>query len=95
MLEVVQHEQQRFLAQIVAQRLLRIGHAQPAQLEGVGDGGDHAVSGIQRREVHEPNSVRMAIGALGGGGKRQAGLADAARAGQCQQPAGRVVEQCC
>jgi hypothetical protein len=37
--------------------------------------------------------VRVAIGALGGAGQRQTGLANAARPTQCEQPAGRVVQQ--
>jgi hypothetical protein len=37
--------------------------------------------------------VQVAARSLGGDCQRQAGFADAARAGQRQQPAGRVVEQ--
>lgn len=90
----VEDEQQLFVGEPFAQGV--DGHAQGVVREpdGVGHGRDERPVALERGEIRPPDSVAMDGCGLPGGADRESGLADAAGADECGQPAGtkRVFE---
>ncbi|MGD0246170.1 MAG: hypothetical protein ABSB59_38380 [Streptosporangiaceae bacterium] len=93
MLEVVQHQQHPAIAQRQRQQAGQRGRVPFVHPQLPGDGVEHQVRIAQRRQVDEHRPVgevaRHPFGHLDG----QPGLADAARAGEDQQPGAVAADQ--
>ena len=85
LLEVVQHQQGALVAQERRQPPVERLVAGLAHAEGLGDGGGDQVGVGDRGEGDEPDAVRERVGNRRGDLEGEAGLADAAGAGQRQQ----------
>ena len=96
MLEVVEHEQRRALAEVVEQLLLRREAAVRAvdgELDRLGDGRREEVRRGDGGERDEVDAVRVAVDAASGGLEREPRLAGPARADEREQAALRVLQQ--
>ena len=91
-LEVVEHEQRRALAEIVEQLLLRREAAQ-GELDRLGDGGREKLRRRHGGERDEVDAVRVAVDPARGGLEREPRLAGSARPDERQQAAVRILEQ--
>ena len=70
-----------------------VGRAGETEVERFGHGRDDIAGRGERGEWDERNSIGKTVGALARGVNSQAGLADAARAKQREQPASQVGQQ--
>ena len=96
MLEVVEHEQHRALAEVVEQLVLRrevAVHAVEGELDRLGEGGREEVRRRDGRERYEVDAVRVAVDAASGGLEREPGLARSARSDEREQAAFGVLQQ--
>ena len=96
MLEVVEHEQRRALAEVVQQLLLRREAAVRAvdgELDRLGEGGREEVRRGDGGERDEVDAVRVAVDAASGGLEGEPGLARPARPDEREQAAVRVLQQ--
>ena len=96
MLEVVEHQQRRALAEVVQQLLLRREAAVRAvdrELNRLGKGGREEVRRSDRGERDEVNAVRVAVDPAGGGREGEPGLTRPARPHKREQAAGGVLQQ--
>ena len=96
MLEVVEHEQHRALAEVVEQLVLRrevAVHAVEGELDRLGEGGREEVRRRDGRERYEVDAVRVAVDAASGGLEREPGLAGSARSDEREQAALGVLQQ--
>ena len=96
MLEVVEHEQRRALAEVVEQLLLRREAAVRAvdgELDRLGEGGREEVRRGDGGERDEVDAVRVAVDAASGGLEGEPGLARPARPDEREQAASGVLQQ--
>ena len=96
MLEVVEHEQRRALAEVVEQLLLRREAAVRAvdgELDRLGEGGREEVRRGDGGERDEVDAVRVAVDAARGGLEGEPGLARPARPDEREQAAVRILQQ--
>ena len=96
MLEVVEHEQRRALAEVVEQLLLRREAAVRAvdgELDRVGEGGREELRRGDGGERDEVDAVRVAVDPAGGGLEGEPGLARPARPDEREQAAAGVLQQ--
>ena len=96
MLEVVEHEQRRALAEVVEQLVLRREAAVRAvegELDRLGEGGREEVRRGDGRERDEVDAVRVAVDAARGGLEGEPGLARAARPDEREQAALGILQQ--
>jgi hypothetical protein len=84
-LGVIEQEQHSLSSELGPERLAQIATGLLFQFERPSDGGEEEVGAAEGRERHPANSVRVAIGCLGGGLQRKSRLPGSARAGQRQQ----------
>ena len=92
MLEIVEHQQQRALAQECEQMLIRGDRAGQRAAKRLGDRGRDVRCVGNRCQGDEGCAVGKCWRKVGGHLQRQAGFADAARADQGDQTAGRMAE---
>ena len=85
LLEVVQHQQHLFPAQVVFELFLQLAAGGFAYVEGLGDRLQHQRRIAQRRQGDEKHPLLEFIHHVGGGLQGEAGLAGAADPGQGQQ----------
>ena len=96
MLEVVEHEQRRALAEVVEQLVLRreaVVRAVDGELDRLGDGRREEVRRGDGGERDEVDAVWVAVDAASGGLQGEPGLAGPARADKREQAAPRVIQQ--
>ena len=96
MLEVVEHEQRRALAEVVEQLVLRREAAVRAvdgELDRLRKGGREEVRRGDGGERDEVDAVLVAVDAASGGLQGEPGLAGPARADKREQAASRVIQQ--
>src|SRR5262245_4984980 len=96
MLEVVEHEQRRALAEVVQQLVLRreaAMHGGDCELNRLCEGGCEEVRRGDGGERDEVDAVRIAVDAPSRGLEGEPGLARSAGSDERQQAAARVIEQ--
>src|SRR5215469_1842522 len=85
LLKVVQQEQQVLLSQRRFQELEEGLSSDLFDLECLSDGRDDELNIAQERQVDEEDAINESVAQLSGHLQTQAGLAGAARAGQCHE----------
>src|SRR5437870_11655755 len=96
MLEVVEHQQRRALAEVVQQLVLRreaAVHGVDGELDRLGEGRREEVRRRDSGERDKVDAVWIAIDPASGGLERKPGLARPARSNEREQAAAGVIEQ--